>query len=355
MLHTIAATLLAMAPLPAAPPAIEFWYGDDQVFGRLGRPQRQINILGNVDADALVELTYSLDGGPEFDINWGPDNRRLTSPGDFNIELYLEDLSPGIHQVTVRAIDANDAEASRSMRFLLFPEREWPLPYDTEWNTTDDVTVRAQPVDGLWTRVPGGVRCPVTGYDRILAIGDMQWTDYDVTVPVTIHSVDANVVVPGVGIIMRWNGHTDFFKPGSQPTLGYWPLGAAAEYDYHPDQCGPRLQLYGNPYVLRDQDDGCTTQLDFDVTYLWRVRVRTLPNNAFDYRFKVWPQGSPEPNSWILSMVENADQPAHGSILLLAHHVDVTFGDVVVKPARRYYPAAASESPVPPVTAAQQN
>jgi hypothetical protein len=337
MFAFVASAMLAFAPLSpqSANPNIEFWYGHKQVFGHLGRPQQQINILGRARADAgLIELTYSLDGGDEVPINWGPDSRRLLTYGDFNIEFFLEHIEPGMHEVTVRAVDKFENEVTKTVQVAIMPEQVWPLPFDTDWSTTLDVTAAAQPVDGHWVRVPGGVRCLKPGYDRLLAVGDMSWTNYEVTVPITIHSVDPAGYLPpsftpGIGIIMRWNGHTDFFKPGSQPSLGWWPLGAAGEYVYQVDQCGARLQLYGNTFVLQDQDDDCTP-IEFDVTHLWKMRVRTLSNGKHEYKLKVWEQGTTEPPAWTLSMIEEASQPSHGSVLLLAHHVDATFGDVLV-------------------------
>ncbi len=316
---------------------IDFWYGPNQVFGAVGNPQAQINILGTAYAPAgLAELTYELDGGPALPLSFGPDTRRLLGPGDFNIELFLDDLAPGAHQVTVRAVDIEGGDCSRNLQFTVLPANVWPLPFAADWDTLDDVTDAAQPVDGHWSLVPGGVRCDDVGYDRLLAIGDTAWTNYEVTVPITIHDVDPNgyqfpSVTPGIGIIMRWNGHSDLLEPGSQPSIGYWPLGAAAEYVFHLEGCGARLQLYGNPFVLQDEDASCT-QLEFDVPYIWKMRVQTHQNGNHAYKLKVWPQGTEEPAAWTLQMIEPPWQPGHGSMLLFTHHVDATFGKVEITP-----------------------
>lgn len=333
MLTLLATTLLAVTSSP--PLAIDFWYGPDRVFAELGRPQAQINILGNVFADAGVDrLFYSLDGGAELPISVGPDLRRLQSAGDFNIELFLDEVDAGEHQVIVRAIDNDANEITGTYDFTIAEERVWPLPFTAHWVTAYDVTSVSQPVDGNWIIQDGGVRCPTPGYDRLVAIGDTTWTDYEVTVPITIHAVDPNGYLPpsntpGVGILVRWNGHTDFVDPGSQPNIGYYPQGGALEYAYHVDQCGARLQLYGNPFDLRDQDDTCSP-IEFDVPYVWKFRVQTLGNGKHEYKGKVWEQGLPEPPGWDLTMLEDAAQPSHGCVLLLAHHVDATFGDVQV-------------------------
>jgi hypothetical protein len=340
----ILAALLVATPVPLDPD-ITFWYGPDQVFGELGNPQYQINILGNVQSEAgLMQLSYSLDGGPELPLNFGPDTRRLLHPGDFNIELFLDDLAAGGHEVVVRAVDNDLNQVSKALDFTVMPESVWPIPYTAKWALAPDVPSAAQPVDGRWVYVAGGVRCPLVGYDRLLAIGDTTWTNYEVRVPITIHSIDPAgynppSITPGIGIVMRWTGHTDTMNPGSQPSVGYWPVGGVGEYVYHLDQCGARLQLYGNQFILGDQDDECE-QLQFNVTYIWKMRVQTLENGTHEYKLKVWEQGQGEPSAWKLSMIEDASQPANGCLLLLAHHVDATFGNVKIT-----FPG---EDPVPP-------
>ena len=76
---------------------------------------------------------------------------------------------------------------------------------------------------------PNGVSTAVQGYDRLIAIGDMNnWHDYEVTVPITVHQSYHNNPwpsnEPAVGIAMRWTGH---YQVGNdQPTTGYTPTGA---------------------------------------------------------------------------------------------------------------------------------
>ena len=331
-MEALLASLLMLSAVGQVPD-ITFWYGTDQFFGELGNPQNQINILGNVQApEGLVDLIYRLDGGPPQPLSFGPDSRRLLNPGDFNVELFLDQLAPGPHDLIVRATDAEGNIRSETIDFSIDSNSVWPLPYTADWSNASEITDAAQPVDGLWIITPEGVRCPDVGYDRILAIGDRTWTNYEVRVPITIHSVDPAGYeppsgTPGLGLVMRWPGHSDFLEPGSQPSVGYWPLGGVGEFVYHLDGCGSRLQLYGNQFVLRDEE---CINLDFGVTYIWKMRVQTMSNGKHVYKLKVWQQGTSEPAGWTLSMVEEAFQPAQGSLLLLAHHVDVTFGDVQV-------------------------
>ncbi len=325
------------ADVPSEVLDITFWYGQNQVFGHIGQPQRQVNLLGNVHAaNGIESLTYRLNGGPEIALNYGPDLRRLYHPGDFNVELFYDDLPEGANQCIVRVLDGEGNVVERSLNFTVEHGNVAPLPYSIDWSTAPDIQSVAQVVDGKWQIEPLGVRIIEQGYDRLVAVGDITWTDYEVTVPITIHSVDPNGYLPpshtpGLGLILRWEGHTDFLEPGASPMTGYWPLGCAAEYVFHLDQCGFRQQLYGNPFVLRAQDDECD-QLEFGVTYLWKVRVDTQPDGSHFYGFKIWEDGTPEPEDWELTMVETPEQPDNGCMLLFSHHVEATFGNVQVVP-----------------------
>src|SRR5215472_13046607 len=70
------------------PTQINLWYGNYQTFGANGVPQQWVNILGNVTSDVgIAMLTYSLNGGPPVNLNWGPPNPRLVEVGDFNADI----------------------------------------------------------------------------------------------------------------------------------------------------------------------------------------------------------------------------------------------------------------------------
>lgn len=43
----------------------------------------------------------------------------------------------------------------------------------------------------------------------------------------------------------------------------------------------------------------------------------------------LWPANQPEPAAWGITYATSTP-PASGSLLLLAHHIDITFGDVSV-------------------------
>jgi hypothetical protein len=65
--------------------------------------------------------------------------------------------------------------------------------------------------------------------------------------------------------------------------------------------------------------------------YIWTVRVESQPDGSALYRMKVWVDGSPEPADWEIVATDTNDVSG-GSVLLLAHFTDVSFGNVVVRP-----------------------
>src|SRR5690606_18888577 len=83
----------------------------------------------------------------------------------------------------------------------------------------------AQVVDGQWAISGGQLQVVAPGYDRLVALGSMNWTDYEVEVPVTVNALSTSSQGSGVGLIVRWLGHYDTGN-GSQPVDGWRRLGA---------------------------------------------------------------------------------------------------------------------------------
>jgi hypothetical protein len=315
---------------PAAP-AINLWYGKRQTFRRLGVSQRWANIFGNVsDPDGIQTLAYSVNGGPPVNLSRGPDTRRLENTGDFNADIAWAQLKalPDSNYVVITATDplANTSRDTVIVRYQ--PFTTWPLPFRLAWANEKSLTDSSQVVDGLWEVVPEGLRTTEVGYDRLVAIGDTTWTNYEVIVPVTVHSIDSsgwNPVSgdPAVGFFMRWRGHTDDPVSGWQPKQGWRPFGAGGFYSFL--QPRGRLEIY--PYL----NDTSGKRLSLGVTYTFKMRVETTPTGHL-YKFKVWAVGQPEPADYDLSYLAPLSAVADGSFLLLAHHVDATFGTVAVNP-----------------------
>jgi uncharacterized repeat protein (TIGR02543 family) len=309
---------------------IDVWYGYEQDFGQLGNPQQWVNILGNVsDPDDVTSLSYTLNGGSQRALSIGPDNRRLALPGDFNIDIDRADLLDGANQVVITAVDGLGNQTSTTVTVNYTSGNTWPLPYSIDWSTTTDIQQVAQVVDGEWSIQPAGLRIDVPHYDRIVAIGDVSWTDYEVLVPITIHYVDYDGVgpvsgAPGVGVLMRWQGHTDDPISGWQPKSGWLPHGNIGWFRfYSPEDVRLQWQL---PRISQSFFP------DLETTYMFRLRVESTPGTGGLYSLKVWEAGQTEPADWNLSIQDDATDLPSGSFLLLAHHVDATYGDVTVTP-----------------------
>jgi len=316
---------------PSDVPQITLFYGPSQSFGQVGQPQRQINVLGNVsDPDGIGSIYYSLNGKPQQPLSIGPDTRRLLEAGDFNIELFDEELAQGNNTLVITATDTLNETTSTTVAVNYDRTHPWPLPYQTNW--ASGIQSQSQVVDGDWEVQGGGLRTVQIGYDRLVAIGDIGWKDYEVTVPITIHSIDPAGYAPpsygpGIGLIMRWTGNTDDPVPGMQPKEGWWPLGAIGWFRWQQSWPTPRLQIYGNQGAILAEDSGKIPIIG--ETYIFKMRVETTANGP-QYQLKVWLQSVIEPVDWDLSGIGNPNDPANGSLVLMAHHVDATFGNVQV-------------------------
>lgn len=346
-LVAVAATASVVAGAVALPasaqgtaPAIDVWYGDVQHVGATGHTQQWANVLGRVtDPDGdVASLTWSLNGGPEQPLTIGDDHPRLLQPGDFNVEIDRGDLVAGENEVVITATDRAGNEAQRTVTLVHHPGTTWPLPTRVEWAGATRPTDVVDVVDGRWSVTPEGVRNDVSGYDRLLAVGDVTWTDYEIEVPVTVHSLYAND--GAVGFFLRWTGHTEAppHQPGMQPRAGWRPSGALAWY----------RGLYGHPPRVEissaDEDVLAADQSGFSLTpgqtYLFRASVqRTAQGDR--YRMTVVPAGQPEGAGVTVEALDTTFAKANGSALLIAHRAQVTFGDVVVT-------EVGGEAPPPP-------
>jgi len=310
-------------------PGIDVWYGDTQEFGWIGQPTPAISILGNAAATSGLTLSYSLNGGSFVPLSKGPNAMRLALPGDFNVEIPFGSLQPGANAVRIRARDAAGRETIRPVSVINSRGAVWPNPYTIRWNDASSINSVAQVVDGQWSIGNGTVRPMVMAYDRLIAVGDTTWQDYEVTCPVTVHAIDpggyaAPSYGPGVGLLLRWPGHAN---DGNQPWQGVYPLGAIGMFRW--TRGYERFELFGNHgRILASSGD----TLHLGVRYLFKMQVRTVSGGA-QYQLKWWRADQAEPGTWQLTGAQpSADDPGRGCMLLLAHHVDASFGDVVITP-----------------------
>ncbi len=313
-------------------PFVDVWYGDYQSFGALGNPQRWINVLGQViDPDGLSALSFSLNGGSPRTLSVGP-FRRLADPGDFNVEIDFAEMLPGTNTIEIRAVDGLGFETTKVVTVDYSAGNVWPLSYSIDWASASNISDVAQIVDGRWSIVDGELRNDLQRYDRAVAVGNVTWTDYEVTVPVTIDGFSTDGFVgtngaPAVGVMLKWPGHSDW--TGDQPTWGYYPGGGGAWYEFAADGTGDLYltDFQGGAY----RSDPLGRVLALGTTYLWKIRVETQEDGTALYSVKVWAEGAPEPIGWEIVDTDSSDVSG-GCLLLVAHFAYVSFGNISIEP-----------------------
>ncbi len=332
----------------AAGPVIDIWYGGTQSFGQTGNPQVWVNILGNAsDPDGVTDLSYTLNGGSPQPLSMGPNTRRLLEDGDFNVEIATTDLIDGVNTVNITATDSLSETSTTSVTLMYSGGNVWPVNYDVVWNSVGSITDAVDIVDGKWFKEPNAIRTTVMGYDRTFVLGDLFWTNYEITVPITIHAIDPNGFVfpsvsPGLGWLHRWTGHTTLVA-GEQPHQFWEPSGGGPWWDAGANL----LRLSGPSDTSLNQTQSRTLAADGSVTYLWKAFQQTLTDGTVNMGFKVWEQGTTEPSAWDLEgITPEATGILSGSAIFVAHHVDASFGDIQVR--------ALSSDTTPPVISAVQ-
>jgi chitodextrinase len=325
---SLASFTTTAAPPPSAGPSIAVWHGDGEVFGRDGRPQRWVNILGNVKhPNGMSSLRYRLNGGSEAALSLGPDLRRLQFTGDFNVELDVAVLRQGENTVELIARGSDGSESRRTVTFSFSPGSAPSLPATWDFGTQGAGAPAMQFVDGRWTTTSDALRTLELGYDRTFVLGDTTWTDYEVEVEFTVHGLGPDSGTPWsgeplIGMGLRWIGHTPE-SASQQPSAGFYPVGAYAWYRW---EQGGRHQLTasGGSPIQRIGGD-----LPFGVRHIMKASVETTPSGS-RYRYKSWVAGQSEPN-WQLDLTYQGGTSA-GGVVVLAHHVDASFNRVTVRP-----------------------
>ena len=314
-------------------PLIDVWYGPIQFFGQNGTPQADVNVLGNVsDPDGVASIRYRLNGGSLRSLAIGPNSTRLAHPGDFNADIPIGQLLEGFNTVEFEASDTLGNVSTELVTLDFTNANVWPLPYTADWGSATRIDDVAQVVDGHWALEGDLIHILEPDYDRLVAIGDVDWTDYEALVPITLwgfelDGFEAPSNRPALGGCLRWIGHQ---VNGRQPSDGLTPLGNCPIYRINAPSgtTTNTLEMWSNLSTTTPQT---VFQIDFGVTYWWKFRVETTGPGPL-YSVKVWPQGQPEPASWTVQETLGSGELTHGSMLILAHHVDATFGAVVVTP-----------------------
>ena len=353
-------------------PEIAIWDADTDSmgnpvlrFGQRGFAQPQVNLLGNVtDPDEVrlvqtVTLEYRLNQGPWLALALGDDRTqnyepwRLANEGDFNVEIMLSELTTGTptgglfeHDVLLRALDDEGHVTYQLIKLEIVDGAIWNPNDSIDWDAL--LTSGGKPsdavqiVDGKWSleNLPGQGAVLRTdgahlGYDRLVAIGQANgvsdWEDYEVTLDATVLALDPQGYTQGTnsygfGFVVRWTGHTAN-GPYPQPNHGIYPMGAAWLYRWFVDR--ERWEFW------RGYDEGIThmvgSTLVVGTRYSFKLRVEALAAGGHRYRMKQWAFGTTEPAAWTYDESTPATDPQDkGSLLLVAHHADVAFGNIQV-------------------------
>ncbi|MEL6645000.1 MAG: cadherin-like domain-containing protein [Pseudomonadota bacterium] len=320
---------------------IDVWYGPNQTFGAQGEAQTWVNILGNVSTDSqtgdITSLSYTLNGGPSIALSVGEDTRRLQEPGDFNVDIAYADLDGSATDdvVTITAEFANGLIETRDVTIDYEDGVAWDKNYSVDWSSASDIQDVVQVVDGLWSIENGGARPQRLGYDRVLALGDESWDNYQVELSVTTH--DITNIDPrgrdggGFALGMLWTGHTDDPVADFQPKSG-WEPGAAFFYTNNSGAGSGRLTLHPSIDFFSDL---ASQSMTLQVGNTYNMIARVEQTGLFDrhYKLKLWEDGTAEPIDWTMEGTQTftmAQGPATGGIYLNAHYHDVTFNDVTV-------------------------
>ncbi|MCB0045949.1 MAG: hypothetical protein KDD92_10990 [Caldilineaceae bacterium] len=329
-------------------PAITLWYSGTPRFGHNGEPIVWVNVQGRVaPLNENVSMTYALNGGGQKPLDIGPmpperpnGPRRLYGAGDFNVEIAYADLNVGSNTIVIRAFENGSLVDTETVTLTYENGNVWRMPYAAEWSEAGGIEDVAQVIDGNWEIENGALR-PVSGhlgYDRLVAIGDISWTEYEFVVPVTIRSLDTEDGFkspsngPGVGVIALWQGHFRWDED-EQLVNGWQDLGTLSWFHFSrsANVISSQLQMLGRGGGELASKNMAAA---FDTQYMMKLRVEEGVSGCTNhyYRYKVWLAGQTEPSNWDLQSCGQNGEPANGSFLLVAHHAEVEFGTVLVTP-----------------------
>lgn len=314
-------------------PKIDIWYGERQLCCANGQPQRFFNLVGNIDQPKeIVTFGCSVNGGTLHDLCIGPDQRRLVQAGDFNVEIDVKDFKPGMNEVKLLAETIQREIVTSHCQVFFSGITACHMPVNIDWGALSHIQQQAQIVDGRWAIEGGWLRTQEPGYDRLVAIGDMEWRDYEVTTSLILHHfVPTGLRYPSVGgwagLVLRWQGHQDWSS--DQPRRGWYPLGCIVHYGVRKDIRQEVFRLWGNN-CFAIADDESASKLLPGRQYIFKARAETLADTNSRYSLKVWETGQVEPDDWLLQGFGPHDALKSGSLLLAAHQTDVSFGPVTV-------------------------
>lgn len=339
--RTIGDRLFSAGPAHAP---IEIWHGTMQRVGHLGEAQPDFNLMGRVnDPRRLLALQYALNDSIPVELNFRA-YRRLARDGDFNADIPIAALAPGINTVEVRGRFADRSIARQTVTLERLPG-ESPLPVRIAWSTVSDPQDVGQYVDGHWRLGEDGLRPAHLGYDRMFLIGNQTWQNYQITAAIKVHNVPPKTGPlsggNGLGVVLRFTGHVIGGPrrfPVAQPKWGYQPFGAIAWLRWR--ERGARDAAFRQFHRgdRKETVDHGRTEVRLGEPYVLKASCQALPadeqgRSVTKYAFKFWHAAADEPNTWDWEQVQaSQDALRQGGVALVAHYVDASFGDISVVP-----------------------
>ena len=320
-------------------PTINVWYGKKQSFGKLGRAQNWINILGNVSRNIDWQaVTYSLNGAAKKPLSLGSDLHRLANKGDFNIDLGWDEVVEGKNTVVIEATPQSGKSIKKKVSFEVALGNKWPLPYEVDFTKVKNLQQVVQVVDGNWELTGRGVKTVEPYYDRVLTLGDTNWTNFEANVLLTINNFTPpekgppTYQVTHFGVALRWRGHA---PDDLQPYRKWYPLGSQGEFllKNNLEECTWRILFDGGEGAPKPKYSSKSNAITLGEKMHIKAQVSTLPNGHTRYRFKQWMQGKQEPKSWDVEGIEEGSRDFRsGALCLVPHNSDVTIHRVSVIP-----------------------
>lgn len=344
---------------------IDLWYGDRMRSGHSGTPQHLYTVLGRVAPRDGVMLTARLNGGLARRIAIGPSIERVLAAGDFLVEFPVERLRRGVNRLELRATRSGEA-VTRVVEIDRDPGGRAPLPLDVHWGDGPSLSEHVQPIDGRWICDGDGVRPAEIGYDRLIAVGDVTWSGYEVTVPITLNRLAPleETHPKGVGqlfgVLMNWIGHyqlPSMIDPRRRhkvmlreavhrplralglmepafPKAFWLPQGALFSYHWSEARQCHALRIESGYTGMPLVEDESGYRIEPETTHVFRCRSVRSPSSGLNrHSFKVWPQGAVEPAKWLLECDGLKGELSAGCALLLTHFSDVTYGPIAVREA----------------------
>ncbi len=320
--------------------AIDVWYGKSQRFGKMGVAQQWVNVLGNIEAEAgIAYASYTLNGGAQVVLSIGNDLHRLANEGDFNVDINRIILREGKNDLNILVRDSSDNYFNKRVKIHYSNSKTWPIPYTIEWEKVNRIQDVVQVVDGHWEITKDGLHNIDTYYDRVVAFGDSSWQNYEVHTSVTFHSFTPpskrapTYGVSHAAIASRWPGHD---IDTIQPHVKWYPLGATSEFRLTGGLDSCRWRIFDGPksnsedfYV--EQSVEKYRKIELNKKYFFKHRVESIDVTTTKYSVKLWPSNEIEPGEWDIIGIEQNENLPSGAALLIAHHTNVTFGNVYVR------------------------